>query len=66
MPWVKVTKEDKLALTEHIKSINEILSKYHNNLPNWVLSIGIILPSLQNSCYVPTEEILPHIEDEDE
>lgn len=39
MPWVKVTKEDKLALTEHIKSINEILSKYHNNLPNWVLSI---------------------------
>ena len=39
MPCVKVTKEDKLALMEHIKSINEILSKYHNNLPDWVLSI---------------------------
>jgi hypothetical protein len=39
MPWVKVTKEDKLALTEHIKSINEILNKYHNNMPGWVLSI---------------------------
>lgn len=25
---------------------------------------GIAFPSLQNSCYVPIEKILPHIEDE--
>ena len=39
MPYVKITKEDKLALTKYIKVINEILDKYHNTLPNWVLCI---------------------------
>ena len=39
MPWVKVTNEDKLALINYIKLINEILNKYHNTLPNWVLCI---------------------------
>ena len=39
MPYVKVTKEDKLALMEHINAINEILGQYHNNMPGWVLSI---------------------------
>jgi hypothetical protein len=39
MPWVKITKEDKLALTKYIKAINKILNKYHNTLPNWVLCI---------------------------
>lgn len=39
MPWVKITNEDKLALMNYIKLINEILNKYHNTLPNWVLCI---------------------------
>lgn len=39
MPYVKITKEDKLALMKYIKVINEILDKYHNTLPNWVLCI---------------------------
>lgn len=39
MPWVKITHEDKLALMNYIKLINEILNKYHNTLPNWVLCI---------------------------
>jgi hypothetical protein len=39
MPWVKITKEDKLALTKYIKAINKILDKYHNTFPNWVLCI---------------------------
>lgn len=39
MSYVKVTKKDKLALTEHIKLINEILDKYHNTLPDWILCI---------------------------
>ena len=38
----------------------------HDELTDVVACPGIIFPSLQNSCYVPTEEILPHIEDEDE
>ena len=39
MPWVKITREDKLALMNYIKLINEILNKYHNTLPDWVLCI---------------------------
>lgn len=39
MSWVKITKEDKLALTKYIKAINKILGKYNNTLPNWVLCI---------------------------
>lgn len=39
MPYVKVTKEEKLSLMEHVNAINQILNQYHNDMPGWVLSI---------------------------